>query len=179
MKRNFFLTLSFALMITTYSCGGNKETLPPTIQEETKEEKPKGPISDREWSYDYTEILDGHQYQISIHRHSNSKLPIIKDELGQEYYDNCAELTILRDGKKFYSKTFTKDAFWDFLSEADRKNSMLQGLAFDQPYSDGLQFGAQIGLPDGEGGPAFIVTISKKGTMSIMKDHNQDTQGEY
>ena len=69
MKRNFFLTLSFALIITTYSCGGNKETSTPITQEETKTEKQEGPISDREWSYDYTEILDGHQYQISIHRH--------------------------------------------------------------------------------------------------------------
>ena len=179
MKRNFFLTLSFALIITTYSCGGNKETSTPITQEETKTERQEGPISDREWSYDYTEILDGHQYQISIHRHSNPNLPIIKDELGQEYYDNSIDLTILRDGKKFYSKTFTKDAFWDFLSETDRKNSMLQGLAFDQPNSEGLLFGAQIGLPDGDGGPAFIVTISKKGTMSITKDHNQDTQGEF
>ncbi|MBR2863326.1 MAG: DUF4738 domain-containing protein [Bacteroidaceae bacterium] len=177
MKKYYSLAFSFLLLLTL-SCGGSKEPEVKNTKPQETTEVPKGPIADREWSYSYNELLDGHQYKIDIHRYSNPELPLLKDELGQEYYDNSAEVNIQRDGKHFYSKTFTKDAFWNFLSDTDKSGSMLQGIAFDKSDAEGLHFGAQIGLPDGEGGPAFIVTVSKQGIMSIVKDHNQDTQGE-
>lgn len=169
------VALLFAL---TLSCGGSKEAEVKNTKPQETTEVAQGPIADREWSYKYNELLDGHQYEIAIRRYSNPELPLIKDELGQEYYDNSVEINIQRDAKPFYSKTFTKDAFWNFLSDTYKTNSILQGIAFDKSDAEGLHFGAQIGLPDGEGGPAFIVTISKQGMMSIVRDHNQDTQGE-
>lgn len=169
---------AFLCLSLLCGCGGKKEETSAGAESAQAEAVQKGPFSDNEWTYNKVEKLDGHDYQISISRHADKDLPLIKDELGQDYYDNRVELKILRDGSVFYSKVFTKDTFLDFLSEADRKGSQLQGLAFDKTTPGGLVFGAQIGQPGSDSGPAFVVEVSKEGVMSITKDYNQDTMGE-
>ena len=54
-------------------------------------------------------------------------------------------------------------------------------MAFDQENSSAatLRFGAQIGQPGIEEGPAFIVEIpTGGGACSIVRDMRQDTMGE-
>ena len=54
-------------------------------------------------------------------------------------------------------------------------------MAFDQENSSAatLRFGAQIGQPGIEEGPAFIVEIpAGGGACSIVRDMRQDTMGE-
>ncbi len=178
MKKIVNLTAAFALLLLV-GCGGkNASSDRSAPNEPAAVEEQQGPMADNDWSYEKTVTLDGNEYQISLDRSADETLPRVRDEFGQEYYDNSVALTILRNGEDFYAKTFTKDVFLDFLSEADKKGTTLQGMAFDKEDAEGLHFGAQIGVPGGEGGSAFIVTITKGGSMSITEGNMLDSVGE-
>lgn len=162
------------------ACGGKSE--PSQEQADTvAQETPvvsDAPVADADWSSEATEKINGHEYKISVKRSADKELPVVKDELGQAYYDNQVAIRIERDGSVFYSKTFRKEAFLDFLSAADRRGTMLLGIAYDCGDADGLRFGAQLGQPGSESGPIFTLTISTDGTASITKDYTQDTSGK-
>lgn len=137
--------------------------------------------AERKLERSYTAKYGEHTYSISIKRYPNHELPIVKDQLDQEFYDNSVEIVILRDGKSFFEKNFSKEAFLDYLSEADRAGSILLGMAFDEEKSNGSKIciAAQIGQPGSGEGPAFTVEVSTSSAVcSILKDLQQDTNAE-
>lgn len=135
-------------------------------------------LSDRTWEDSRTEKVGGHEYSIDIKRHPDKALEKVKDELGQYYYDNSVDISIYRDGSAFVSKTFTKEAFLDFLKDGEDDDMMLQGIAFDKSDAEGLHFGAQLGMPGDDAGPLFTLTISTSGGISITRAEMQDVSPE-
>ena len=116
-----------------------------------------------------------------MERRADTSLPVVTDELGNRFYDNRVEVSILRDGQSFLQRSYTKDAFSDFLSASDKQGTVLLGMAFDADRSDSraIRLGAQIGQVGVEEGPAFIVEIPLSGAASsIVRDSNQDTTGD-
>lgn len=137
----------------------------------------QGPASDPASSSRAEAEIDGHRYEVKMRRYADKGGDVVRSELGEESYDNCVDVTILRDGSAFKKKTFTKSDFADFLSDTDRAVSVLQGMAFTGADDEGLHFAAQVGERDAEGGMAFIVTVSTDGLVSVVRDYNQDTTG--
>lgn len=135
-------------------------------------------FADEECDSEDTEKIDGHVYRVSLKRRADGELAAVPDEDGEDYADNRVEMDIERDGKPFFRKVFTKDAFLDFLSAEERKSLMLQGIAFDRGDAHGLRFGAQLGRPRSEDGLFFAVTVGADGTVDIAKDYVADTAGD-
>lgn len=140
------------------------------------------PYAEPGQSNDYTAKLAGKEFVITISRAADKSLPTVKDDLGKEFYDNRVDVLIKCDGQEFYKKSFTKDAFAEFLTTAaERQGTVLLGMAYDSAKSDGhaIRLGAQIGQVGIEEGPAFSIEIPLNGgATSIVRDNNQDTTGD-
>ena len=175
-----FKTALFAAALALAACGGktgqNAET-----QDTAAVQQEAGPHADNELNREDVATLGGQRFEIKIKRTADATLPAVSDELGGTFYDNRVEITATRDGEELFTKQFTKSDFADFVPAADSKGCVLLGMAFDQENSSAatLRFGAQIGQPGIEEGPAFIVEIpTGGGACSIVRDMRQDTMGE-
>ncbi len=167
--------MAVATFLMLASCGKKDEGKPVmNLPQETEMATQEAPTSDSDWRFETTDSINGQTYQITLYRHADTTRPIIKDETGEEYFDNCVELDIKKDGADFYSNTFTKENFINMLPETDRENTMLMGLAYDCVENDKLTFGAQVGQPDTDGGMLFIVSINAKGEVRIVKDERME-----
>lgn len=181
MKKAFIPVLGLAIGFTLAGCGGNGEAQQQQTTDSVATVKPQGPIADSELKRDYSVSMGGHEYAIVVSRYPDKQVPTVKDQLDQEFYDNCVDVTITRDGSAFFSKTFKKEAFEDYLSAADRKGAVLLGMAYDDTKSgDGrICLAAQVGQPGMGEGPAFTVEIpTGGGPYSIVRDVQQDTTAD-
>lgn len=179
MKKTIWIAAALAWPLLV-ACGGKSESAKEPADSVAQEAPAAsdGPMADADWSSEATEKIDGHEYKIYVKRTADKEQPTLSDEQGRPYYDNEVNIKIERDGSDFYSKTFRKEAFLDFLSASDRRTVMLLGIAYDCVGDEGLRFGAQLGQPGSESGPIFTLTIATDGTASITKDFTQDTTGQ-
>lgn len=175
-------TLPFvALLLTTTACG-DKKSEPTANPADTTAvmTNSNAPYADASLQNEFTAKLGGKSYHITISRKADSTLPVVTDELGKQFYDNRVEVNITCDGTDFFHKSYTKEAFADFLSSAEKEGTVLLGMAFDSEKSDGhaIRLGAQIGQVGIEEGPAFSIEIPLNGGASgIVRDKNQDNTG--
>lgn len=168
------------IIMQLMACGDskNKETL--DAADSTAVAVTNGPSADNEHRRSYTAKLNGKNYDITILRQSDRNLPIVNDEAGRQYVDNSVEVSIACNGKLIRSKTFTKQAFSDFLSDKEKQGTVFLGMAFDAERSNNQKIclGAQIGQVGIEEGPAFTVEFPLDGgPISIVRDNYQDTTG--
>lgn len=136
------------------------------------------PMADSEQTAMVKVKLGGSDYEVSLHRFPDRKLPLVIDELEQQFYDNSVQVTVRRDGEAFFDRTFSKEAFAQFLSETDYKGGMLLGMNCDTARCDRstLCFTAQVGQA-GEG-PAFLVLVpTNGGEVKVSRDNLQEEIG--
>lgn len=115
----------------------------------------------------------GHNYRISIRCVADKQGAVVEDDLGQKFYDNRVEVSIVKDGTELLKKSFSKTDFSSHLSESSLKRSVLQGMNFygDKTDASYLYFTALVGEPGMDGGSAFLVKVStENGLLSIEKD---------
>lgn len=139
------------------------------------------PYSDPVQENRTTVTLGGSKYEVTVRREPDKDLPVVQDEFGGKYCDNRVSVTVTRDGAEFFSKSFTKEAFADFLTEAETKGTVLLGMAFDGVKTDSraICLGAQVGEAGIGEGALFSVEIPLNGgALSIVRDMGQDTAGE-
>ena len=181
MKKGFPTVAIIALTIGLTACQNNKgntQTEPGAQTENTAKEQE--PYADGDLKNTYTAKLGQNVYKITITRHSNKHQPAITDEMGNEFYDNQAEVVITCNGSAFFSKSYTKADFENYLLDSERTGTILLGMAYDMEKSDSkcIRLGAQIGLVGIEEGPAFNIAIPLDGSApNITRDKNQDTTG--
>lgn len=105
------IILSLASILTFASCNEKKEKhdiIVPAPKVETK----KGTQQMKEVRQERNVKWLGKDYSVSVMRTADKSLPLIKDENGQEYYDNAIDVKVLRaDGTKAFNKKFTKQDF--------------------------------------------------------------------
>ncbi len=120
----------------------------------------------------------GAVYHVNVSRQADPSLPLADDGTGNKYYDNKIKLSVVRkDQSVFYSKTFTKADFVNYVDEAYRKNSALLGVVFDKVEGNNLIFAVSIGSPDqmSDEYVPLVLKISNHGAVSIRKDSLLDT----
>lgn len=182
MKKAIYATCSLILAAGLTACGEKKSEAswqPSTETEQTAASDE--PYADPAQENNSTVTLGGHKYEVKVSREADKELPMAEDELGKKFYDNRVTVSITRDGAEFFSKSYTKEAFADFLTEAESKGTVLLGMAFDSDKSDAhaIYLGAQIGETGIGEGPSFTVEIPLSGgASSIMRDSEQDTTGD-
>lgn len=182
MKKVIYVACSLLFVAGIAACGGQKEgetaqTHSETAQNEVSDE----PYADSSLESSSTAQLGGHTYVVKVNRVSDKQLPVVEDELGKKFYDNRVDVTVTRDGQEFFSRSYTKEAFADFLSAAESRGTVLLGMAYDSEKSDSraICLGAQIGEVGIGEGPVFTVEIPLDGSASgIVRDSEQDTTGD-
>lgn len=181
MKKGISAVAVIALTIGLTACQNKKENAQTNSDTQTENvAKKQEPYADAKLKNTYTAKLGGKVYDIKITRYPDKQHPAITDELGNKFYDNCAEILISCQGSVFYSKNYTKADFDKLLTDNERLGTILLGMAYDMEKSDNkyIRLGAQIGQVGIEEGPAFSIAIPLDGsTPQITRDNNQDTTG--
>lgn len=143
-----------------------------------KKEVKKGPKQMTQTRQEVSKDWLGNTYDITILRMVDKTLPLVKDETGQEYYDNRITVEIKRaDGSMFFSHEYLKGEFESRLSSSDKIPTIaMLGVVFDKIDNDRLVFAASIGSPDALSDEyvPFTLTIDRNGSVTIKQDTNVD-----
>lgn len=182
MKKNVWSVLFWLSVGLMASCSTEKkEQNDSALNVETQNTEMQKEAEQTELKQTYTAEFGNRHYDIHMKRTSAVDLPKVVDEFGTESYDNRVEIILSSEGKALYEKSFTKENFLPYLKENEKKETILLGMAYDASHSDSKSFcfGAQIGLPGVEEGPAFRVFINmNNGAVTIERDIEQDTTGD-
>ena len=178
MNKILTLTLLAGLMLLA-GCKEKKQTqdiiVPPQVAEHVE---PSEPVRMQPYSKTWAVQWLGKAYQVTVNRVSNDSLPIVKDEMGQEFYDNSITLEVRRaDGSVAISKTFTKASFADYLDNSYRKEGILEGLVFNEVDGQCLEFAASVNLPQTDEYIPLEVKVDNFGNVKIDRDSDMDTNG--
>lgn len=172
-----------AALMALCSCGGGGGQKPEAAPDTVKAVAQEVPVAEMSEHYEITRdaTLGEHAYKITINIDADRDLPTVKDQNGREYLDNKVSVRITRDGADFFSRTFTKDSFADFIPAKALGGYILNGMNFYEEKSTArrLCLTAQVGEPGAGEGPAFIVEVpTGGGACSIVVDREQDSNGE-
>ncbi|MBR1504647.1 MAG: DUF4738 domain-containing protein [Prevotella sp.] len=166
-----------AAVLTVVACGEKKKN-DNVIAPRVVKKAPADPIK----MQTYTNVNDidwiGRKYHVAINRQPSDSLPMVKDETGQKFVDNVITLSVGRaDGSIFYSKTFSKASFSDYLDADYWQTGILEGFVFDKADGDWLVFAASVCHPQTDEYIPLVVRLSRMGELSIKRD-SQDISVE-
>ncbi len=171
--------VSFLMLAMLVANCGEKKKHDDIIAPKVEKPKPQAPIR----MQDYNQTTDikwlGRNYQVAVNRTPDDSLRMVKDETGQKYVDNRISLRVIRaDGSVFFSRTFTKAAFDNFLNDDYRKTGILEGLVFDKVEGNNLFFAASVCHPQTDEYIPMVVSVNNLGEVGIRLDTQMDTNGE-
>ena len=177
MKRLFQILTLAAVTLMVTGCGEKKKS-DDIIAPKPEAPKPQAPIR----MQDYRQTMDiqwlGKNYQVEVKRVPDDSLKMVKDETGQKFVDNRISLRVIRaDGSVFFSQSFTKAAFSNYLNNDYRQTGILEGLVFDRVEGNNLFFAASVCHPQTDEYIPMVVTVSNLGDVGIRLDTDLDTNG--
>ena len=173
------LTLAAVLVAGLLTGCKQKKQTEDIIVRKTEAPKPQAPIRMQEYNQVKDEKWLDRQYQIDIRRVADDSLRMVKDETGQKYVDNRITLKVIRqDGSVFFSHTFTKASFDDYLDDDYRATGILEGLVFDRVEGNNLIFAGSVSHPQTDEYIPLVITLSNFGDVSISRDTQMDTNGD-
>ena len=156
--------------------GGGKKESDTIIAPKLEKKKPSAPIRMQDYTQTREIEWNGSRLVSEIRRTADDSLAMVTDETGQKFVDNSIELVVRRaDGSVFFKKTFTKEAFDQYLDNDYRKTGILEGLVFDRVDESSLRFAASVSHPQTDEYIPLIVTVSKAGKLGIERDTQLDT----
>ena len=172
------VTMAVALGTTMLTGCKQKKQTEDIIVRKTETPKPQAPIR----MQDYNQVKDvqwlDRSYQVDIHRMADDSLKMVKDETGQKFVDNRIQLKVIRqDGSVFFSRTFTKADFNDYLDDDYRATGILEGLVFDRVEGLHLIFAGSVSHPQTDEYIPLVITLSNFGDVTISRDTQMDTSG--
>ena len=176
----FLVAMLAVAVLALTSCKDKAKTGDIIVKKHTAVAKKK--TTQRMGDYEQTrdiQWLDG-TYSVSVERKADTSLPLAKDEQGNAYYDNRITLTIRRpDGSTFFSRTFTKTDFAQYVDSANARGAML-GIVFDRAEGASLRFAASVGSPDtmSDEYVPLVLTVSRGGGVTIARDTQLDTTSD-
>lgn len=121
--------------------------------------------------------INGNKYKLYINRTPSDSLNAVKSEAGL-FADNRIIVSISNEkGVSIFSKTFTKNLFSQYLPNEFLSKAILEGVVYDDEKSDAsgiINLAASVSFPLSDLYVPFTITISKNGSMTIIKDENMD-----
>ena len=180
LTRRSTLVVMIAVALGTAMFTGckQKKQTEDIIVHKTEAPKPQAPIRMQE----YNQVKDiqwlDRGYQVNIRRTADDSLRMVKDETGQKFVDNRILLKVIRqDGSVFFSQTFTKASFNDYLDDDYRATGILEGLVFDRVEGHQLIFAGSVSHPQTDEYIPLVITLSNFGDVNISRDSEMDTNG--
>ncbi|MDO5446980.1 MAG: DUF4738 domain-containing protein [Prevotellaceae bacterium] len=167
-KQNIIIIAVMSLVLA--SCGGKKEHDYIIVEPEKPVVQKPQTIASETYKMDDTVTWRGKVYTYNIVRMCDKEAPTVKNEDGQKFFDNKATITITRpDGTEFYSHTFRKASFEQYLPAELKKGGILEGVVFEKAENGFLQFAASVALPQSDEYMPFAVKISPDQSITISK----------
>jgi hypothetical protein len=180
LTRHSMLVVMITVALGTAMLTGckQKKQTEDIIVRKTETPKPQAPIR----MQDYNQVKDvewlDRSYQVDIRRMADDSLKMVKDETGQKFVDNRIQLKVIRqDGSVFFSRTFTKADFNDYLDDDYRATGILEGLVFDRVDGYQLIFAGSVCHPQTDEYIPLVITLSNFGDVTISRDTQMDTSG--
>lgn len=139
--------------------------------------KPTQKMSDYEQARDIEWL--GSTYKVIVKSESDSELPIVKLDETTKYYDNKITVRILRqDGTEFFNRSFTKNAFENYLDRHTKESGVLLGIVYVKAEGNNLCFAASVGSPDVSSDEyiPLVLKITNLGAVAITKDQTLDME---
>lgn len=176
MKTNrFYFFIVGCLVLTLVACGEKKKS-DDIITERAEQPKPQEPLRLQSYTDNRDISWIGRTYHLHVNRVPSDSLPMVKDEIGQQFVDNYITLEVSRqDGSVFYRHQFTKKDFDNYLDDDYRATGILEGLVFDKADGDWLEFAASVCHPQTDEYIPLIVRLSRMGELTIKRDTQMDT----
>lgn len=169
--------LALAGLLAIAGCKEKKQTQD-IIAPKVEILKPQAPIRMQPYNDMRSVGWLGKEYKVVVNRFSCDSLPMVKDETGQVFVDNCIDVQVLRtDGSVAISKSFTKNLFDSYIEANFRKSGILEGLVFDEVDGQQLRFAASVSLPQTDEYIPLVVKIDNFGKVKIERDSEMDTNG--
>jgi hypothetical protein len=105
----------------------------------------------------------------------------VRNQQGDDYYDNMVTLKVTQDGRTVTERTFTKQSFSELVPHDFMQYSALVGFTYDytkMDASDALYFIATVGDPDETADMAFPIElrITPSGSLTLEKAVDLDTE---
>lgn len=163
------------LALGLVACGEKKKS-DDIITEQMELPKPQEPI--RLQSYEDSKDIAwiGRTYHLSINRQPNDSLPMVEDEIGQQFVDNSITLEVSRqDNSVFYHHVFTKKDFAQYLDDDYLATGILEGFVFNKADGDWLEFAVSVSHPQTDEYIPLVMRLSRMGALSIRRDTQMDT----
>jgi hypothetical protein len=167
----FYLCLLIPVICSCYNNKGQNEgQVLSATEQQTVEHRMK--------DYDLTDsvTMGTHLYVYTIHREADDSLKVVVDENGDKFVDNYYDLTILRDGKSFFSHRFTKVSFGSQLDGSFRKNGILDGFRYMSAKEGKLTFGVCVSYPESDMSEPFVLTIGPDASFTLEPDTAPDIE---
>lgn len=169
--------LVVALVGVVAACS-NKKKSNDIITTKYVKPKPQGPISLENTSVTKEFKWADRNYSCLVERTADDSLPMVKDEIGQQFVDNRIKVTITRaDGSTFFQRVFTKKDFSSQLDDDYRETGILEGLVFVDVEPNEVRFAASVNHPQTDEYIPLVVTVNRTGGVNISRDTQMDTNG--
>ena len=161
-----FMVLAGLMLIA--GCKEKKQTQDIIAPPKVENVQPAGPVRMQSYNKTWPVRWLDKEYKVTVNRTPNDSLPMVKDEMGQQFVDNSITLEVRRaDGSVAISKTFTKASFDAYIDSNYRKAGILEGLVFDEVDGRYLEFAASVSLPQTDEYIPLEVKIDNFGNVTI------------
>lgn len=124
---------------------------------------------------DQTIECKGKKFRLLIDREPDASLPVVKSIMGV-FADNRISVRITREnGTQLFAKTFTKSDFEAHLPDDYLRESVLEGLVFDDVKSaenKEITLAASVSYPMTDLYIPFTLVVSQSGKLSLAKDED-------
>lgn len=175
MKATTIIYLSLALLLSA-SCSQKKPQDDLVIIHKPAAAKQSKPQKTGDYEKTQTVNWLGERYTLAQKLAAVDSLPLATDGVNR-YYDNRWTLRIIRaDGSEFFSRSFGKRDFKQWVDNTYYKNGALLGAVFEKVEGNSLVFAVSVGNPDkssDEYAP-LLLKVDKFGNVSISKDTRPD-----
>lgn len=146
--------------------------------EKTSSQKDKSPrrmvVSDEK-----DDILHkGKRYESRVVRKPDLTLPVVENDEGVRYHDNCISLQVTSAGKVLLERKFTKKDFASLIEPSLMKKGILEGLVYVQTCDEGLRFAASVGYPDTDLYQPIRIIVTPSGKLSMSVEEEMEEQRE-
>lgn len=169
MKKYSALLILFSMLLS--ACGNQSSGT-----EDASESKPKvteeGNILHRQHTLHVVDTVQSgsNVYILTINREACDSLPIVTDEMGFRFTDNLLDISVRKNGRLLFDRTFKKTDFRSMLDEDFLKQSILDGCRFMQVHEGMVSFSLAVSYPESDMSRPFILNIGPDGSYMIVKD---------
>ena len=179
MKLANLLTATF-LFIALAACSGGNTTQQQDEESSTTDSIiPIGINSLYEYSDSGKHVAGGTTYNYKFSFKNDSTLPVVKNALDYQFYDNKVTFRLTKAGQTVITRTFTKADFKSLVPESFYKTSALIGFCYNadkEHATDAVYFIATIGDPDTSADSSYAIEVRINASGDISYNILQDRE---